>query len=557
MNMAMRKPDAVQEVLHLVEKLCKAGKPEQAEKVLERELQREPDNYLLLMNLGRLDEIRGQYLSAYDLYQRAEFLAGKAGQKEKARRMKAGAKKNIVGLNAFGSESYKVRLEGNSKPLELEYNLNHLARRKELLDAILATIDPGAKTILEIECDAGIITKNLADHGFNVEGTAENMDNIVLAMGFEYGEMLRQSGVPSPGYYCSSVDEDAVKSIHKKDVIMVLPPCPEWYIKRTPQRAALLLAGLLKRSRRQLYFYIPPAQDERRDDNLSGTVLSELKKTLKNVEVHLCFRGKDNSSLYRIDRRQASAGDRTVVVPMGLDVIGSKSAIFEVELQCCRSLNGFGYTDEGWDHFVETLKEAKDNPELSYEQSILKRFYGRFQPGNRQEHFFGSNNPDMAPLNKGWTILPWMETKNRQLIPLKSPVSRPGGNHHYGPNSDEFGRREFNKLVKTDSLIKRFGYLPEIFPDGYVQGYFLKDGDNYRFCVNEGQHRVAAISLLGRKVIKCKFDPSFLPLINIDHVHQWPQVKTGLYSINVAEKVFRYYFEEDGRRKAEQLRLLE
>lgn len=554
--MAIRKTDTTKELLLLVEKLCKAGELDQAEKVLEQELERKPDDYLLLMNLGRLDEIRGQYLNAYDLYQRAEFLADKAGQKEKARRMKAGAKKHIVGKNAFGSDYYKVRLEGNSKPLELEYSLKHLARRKELLDAILATMDPGTKTILEIECDAGIITKNLADHGFKVEGTAENMDNIVLAMGFEYGEMLRQSGVPSPNYYCSSIDEDKVKLINKKDVIMVLPPSPEWYTNRTVAQSALILAGLLKRVRRQLYFYFPPENDNAQDGGLAEAVLSNLKEQMGNIEFETCFRGKDNSTLYRIDRRQANTGDRTRVVPLGLDVNGSNSSIFEVELQYCRSLNGFGYTEEGWDHFVETLREVIKNHETSYEQSILKRFYGCFQPKNRQDHFFGSDSPGMPPLDRGWTILPWMETKNRQLIPVKSPVSRPGGNHHYGPNSDEFGRREFNKLVKTYNLIRRFGYLPEIFPDGYVQGYFLKDGDNYRFCINEGQHRMAAISLTGHKVIKCKLDPSFLPVINLEHLQQWPQVKSGLYTREVAERVFRYYFEEDGRRKAKEVGLL-
>ncbi len=111
-------------------------------------------------------------------------------------------------------------------------------------------------------------------------------------------------------------------------------------------------------------------------------------------------------------------------------------------------------------------------------------------------------------------------------------------------------------LKNTGAMLFTHGYLPEIFPDGYIQGYLLKDGEDYRFIVTEGQHRMAAIGLLGEKTIKVRFDLNWLPIIDRAKLKKWPQVISGLYSDTVAEKVFRYYFEENGRRKAEQLGLL-
>jgi len=528
-----------------------------AEQLLVHRLQSEPQDFSLLHTLGSLDEKRGQNLNAFDLYQRAEFAASSPREKKKIMARKMKVKENMKARTAFGKENYKIRLEGNEKPLELEYSLNLLARRKRLLDAILATIDPNTETVLEIECDAGIISKNLTDHGFKVEGTAAKMEHILLAMGFEYLEILRMIGVPSPGYYHADLSAAGAETIEKRDVIMVLPALEEWYVRRGSAGAAAILRKLYGRAKRQLYFYIPPDGEEAPPGGMAAAVLEELKKCEELPgEPVLCFKGERGGYLYRFDRRQAAPGDLSKVLPRGLEVVGSRSHIFEADLEKCRSLNGFGYTGQAWDHFAATLKEVLENPEITYEESTLRRFYEAFQPQNRKDHYFGEEKGDLAPLDRGWTLLPWMETKNRQLNPVKSPESRPGGNHHYGPNTDDFGSREFGKLKKTYRMIGKRGYLPEIFPDGYILGYILKDGDDYRLLICEGQHRAAVMGLLGYETCKVKFSPDQLPVVDIKHIDKWAQVKSGLYTKELAEKAFRYYFEEDGRRKARTLGLL-
>ena len=67
---------------------------------------------------------------------------------------------------------------------------------------------------------------------------------------------------------------------------------------------------------------------------------------------------------------------------------------------------------------------------------------------------------------------------------------------------------------------------------------------------------MAATGLLGYEVIKARFNQEFLPVVDIAELESWPQVKSGLYEKKVAEKVFYYYFEENGPKKAKALGLL-
>ncbi len=539
--------------------LIKSGRLAEAERLLESEIDEQGELFSLLLRLGQIDEAHGQNLNAFDLYQRCEELAGSVEEKQQAEVMVIRVKSKIKNELYFKSGAYLVVLEGNQKPLKLQYDLGSLKQRKDLLDVLLSEIDPRSKSILEVECDAGIIIRNLAGHGFKTDGTASDMTSVLLAIGYDYVERLRKKDINAPGYYNYEFSPRRANALDKRDVIMVLPKSKQYYEDKGEEGAAALLVSLAARAKRQLFFYIPPGPVNLAECELSRGVLKRLKEdqSLPSKPV-LCFEGGDGGRLYRINQRQASAGDRARLLPTALTVQDSRSSIFEVEVDKCRSLNGFSFAKTGWNHFTAVLKESLADPKLTYEKSTLKKFYDRFQPANRQEHFFGSSGPGnyIEPLDRGWTLLPWAETKNRTVNPNKSPTLQSGGNPHYGPNSDEFGIEQARRLVTTYALIKENGYLPEIFPDGYVQGYLLKDGDDYRFYVNEGQHRMAAIGLLGYKTIKVKFNPDFIPVVDIKQIKDCPQVRRGLYSKETAEKVFRYYFEEDGRRKARELGLL-
>ena len=77
--------------------------------------------------------------------------------------------------------------------------------------------------------------------------------------------------------------------------------------------------------------------------------------------------------------------------------------------------------------------------------------------------------------------------------------------HHFGPNTEEFGAGELKRLIPLYKIFKEQGYQPELFFDGYISGHFLIKGDDYRFIVTEGQHRVACLAALGYDTIRCRF----------------------------------------------------
>ncbi len=538
--------------------LIEAGRLAEAERLLEGDINKQGERFSVLMCLGQIDEARGQNLNAFDLYQRCEQLAGSVEEKQQAETMVRQVKNKIKSEVFFKSDAYLVVLEGNQKPLKMQYNINSLKKRKDLLDAIINEIDPRSKSVIEIESDAGIIARNLSGHGFKADGTATEMSDVLLAIGYDYVERLRKSDSSTPEYFNYNFNSQRASVLDKRDVILILPKSRQWYEQRGAQVAAELIGTLAGRAKRQLFFNIPPEPDNLAECELVRSVLGYLKKD-SNLPSgpELCYEDSKSGRLYRVNQSQAGAGNRQKLLPFAPATQSTRSAILEVEVDKCRSLNGFSFTEGGWNHFTALLKDLLSDPKLTYEKSALKTFYDKYQPKNRQEQFFGPSGPGnyLEPLDRGWTLLPWAETKNRTVNPVKSPTLASGGNPHYGPNSNEFGINQAQRLLATYTLIKEHGYLPEIFPDGYIQGYLLKDGSDYRFYVNEGQHRMAAIGLLGYSTIKVKFNPDFIPVVDIKNIKDWPQVRRGLYSEEMARRVFCYYFEEDGRRKANELEL--
>ncbi|WP_406945519.1 hypothetical protein ACJA3J_03350 [Halobacillus sp. SY10] len=92
--------------------------------------------------------------------------------------------------------------------------------------------------------------------------------------------------------------------------------------------------------------------------------------------------------------------------------------------------------------------------------------------------------------------------------------------------------------------------------DGYVRGHFLRNGEDYRFKVTGGQHRMAVLGVLGQTDLDVKLQPDWKRVIDIRHIDQWEQVKNGTYSVRAAQKVFHCYFQTTGKEKAEKYGLL-
>ncbi len=232
-------------------------------------------------------------------------------------------------------------------------------------------------------------------------------------------------------------------------------------------------------------------------------------------------------------------------IPEGLEVLKSNSAILKVDMDKCRDNNGFMYTEEGH-YFVETLKQYENNEDLRYEESYLKEYYEKFQPDNRRDNYLWEEGLDCFPMDHGWLYDPWRRTANPPLR-KKRFETRKGGNHNIGPNTEEFGHAEFNRLKGAYNALKEKGYNPDFFVDGYITGYLLVRKDDYRFVASEGQHRIAALAALGYDSFICRFDlkPWTNETVFYNQASKWPQVKAGIFTPRVAKMCFEHFFRID------------
>ncbi|WP_430788232.1 hypothetical protein VBD025_00405 [Virgibacillus flavescens] len=233
-------------------------------------------------------------------------------------------------------------------------------------------------------------------------------------------------------------------------------------------------------------------------------------------------------------------------IPKGEDALYSQSRIVEVNVSKCCDWQGYSYTDYGWHYLCATIKEFINNPNINYKESILSKYYQSFHPKSIQNCLFYGDDEYLQPICNGWPPLPWENTFNLRM----------GSNQHFGPNSDTFVKEEFFKTINIYKNLASEGYLPDENQDGYIRGHFLKNHYDYRFKLNGGQHRMAALSVLGYKTLQVKLQPDKKRVIDIITVQTWPQILNGKYNKETAVKVFNSYFINNGREKAERLNLI-
>ena len=97
-------------------------------------------------------------------------------------------------------------------------------------------------------------------------------------------------------------------------------------------------------------------------------------------------------------------------------------------------------------------------------------------------------------------------------------------------------------------LNQKYGYLPQKF-DGYPSGYFLVDDTNssltQRFLITSGYHRVAVLSHLGYLDFLVRLNARVPRQIRISEIDEWPGVTSGIFSKELASKIFYSYFRNE------------
>lgn len=235
---------------------------------------------------------------------------------------------------------------------------------------------------------------------------------------------------------------------------------------------------------------------------------------------------------------------------------------FEIDVDITCNFNQFFFSNNKWHYHTKMVEDIIKDKNIQYRGSILEKFYNTYQPKTFYDLYFASIEPvnltkeDYTILNENLNEFKYDIWSNvRQRVYMNKVheygLLRSHGTQHYGPVSAMKGELELKRLKDTYKSIKEFGHLPE--KHGYISGYFLKYRDNYRFIVLDGNHRTAVLSAMKNKKIPVAFQENFPRVIDYNDIENFPHVKNGLFSLNLAKQIFKGYFNEDGLNKARQL----
>ncbi|NLJ57131.1 MAG: hypothetical protein GX334_08840, partial [Firmicutes bacterium] len=513
-----------------------------AKNILEEGLTRHPLSFDLLYNLGYILEKNGEILEAYNVYMKARYIAGDEREKEDIAVAMKRLVPKIVGTVKSKGEEISTVVRAGDVTLTITTKTEELLERKKLLGFIEKHIAKNMSTVLEIGFMDGIISKNLNYFGYDVTAVDCRQERILNIIAKEWHDNLLQPKQKVAKFYHSQIGLKWMHEIPEFDAIIAVANEDIAMFNARPEEKKALLEILLKKARKQLFLRVaavPSVTEFSKVDLVEAAALHSLKPEV------LAVIDKEGGQKFELCLVNKHSNLEFFAVPEAQETPHSPSTVFDVSLEKCTDMHGAGYVND-WHHFVEVLKDYQGNPALQYSDSVLKGYYERFCPKNQEEALFVRRGR-ASQLRPGWIGYPWYWDKSKKVIFEREPgETRPGGNHHFGPSTDKFGRAEFGRLVHLYNLLKQQGYHPELFSDGYISGYLLLKGSDYRFVVSEGQHRIACLAALGYEKIRCRFTqkPEYPRTVVFRDVKKWPQVANGVYSRNLALKVFERFFAE-------------
>ena len=511
-----------------------------AEKILIEGLALYPLSFDLLYNLGYVYEAKEDFLESYNMYMKARYIVEEDGEKqdiaEALGRLVPFIKGNVVAKD----REVTTIITAGEVALRLTSDLDVLISRKKLLESIENNIYKDAKTVLEIGFQDGIISKNLNYYGYDVTAVDRIKERIINVIAREWHDNMLQPDQKVAKFYYEEVNLDWLGKIPEFDVIIAVANHNLVALGGEKEQEYDLLKATIAKAKDQVFVLTA----ENLDEEFSKEILKQVVKE-QNLEVQVLHQYEHEDVNYELCLVNLKQNLISFKIPLGEKARHSPSTILEVDLAKCTDLFGAAYIGD-FQQFVAMLQEYGENRDLKYEDSILKKYYENFKPKNQEETLFAKRGRARG-LHQGWIGYPWSWYPERRVVFMNDRgETRPGGNHNFGPNSDEFGKGEFGRLVHLYDLLEMQGYHPELFADGYITGYLLVKGDDYRFIVTEGQHRVACLVALGYERIKVRFSqkPEYPRVVVFEDVKKWPQVVNGAYSQNLALKVFERFFAE-------------
>lgn len=263
-----------------------------------------------------------------------------------------------------------------------------------------------------------------------------------------------------------------------------------------------------------------------------------------------------NVSDYKIFPRRLPAE----ISPVDIDPYYTPTRI---EINSITSRIGFSFSKDGWHPFVQTLQEYAENSDLRFEDSTLARLYNLYQPCNVQEALLDHLQEPLKPfcdwppsyelISRVWTINQQYVIAHLNTLKNKPPIQ---GWIYFGPHTQEYGKLEFQRLIKVYNSIKNKGYHPELAGSDPVNGYFLQKENNSRFVLLQGNHRISAMKALGYSeadVLIRQGHPAVVDWANLD---KWTEDRGGMYSSHNVRCLFDTLLNSSGVQKAQRYGLM-
>jgi hypothetical protein len=238
------------------------------------------------------------------------------------------------------------------------------------------------------------------------------------------------------------------------------------------------------------------------------------------------------ASLYRRIRFYAGNAYRLASSPWKQRLISPSEA---------RTIYGCSFGDEGWNHLRETLKEYDANSRIHYRDTTLFQYLTRFQPKSICQLL------KPTPPKSDWLplfVYPWGTFRKREVAAHKDAWT----SRFCGPSSEEFVAEEFHRTISLYRQLKKSGYKPWRYGHTFIGGTFMHDANGERrFVILQGNHRAAILAHLGWKQIAVRDVPGYLARLRENEAESWPLVGRGACTPDLARRIFRLFFTENGR----------
>ena len=216
--------------------------------------------------------------------------------------------------------------------------------------------------------------------------------------------------------------------------------------------------------------------------------------------------------------------------------------------------HGFKAGKESNAPFITTIREYANDGVKDYSKSTLSQFYSTFQPKSVSEYLYLEktannilNNLPASGMAYPWSNLEPLDRIKQRTLEIefdnkehKSKIKIDGGDSFYGPVSLEKGELEYKRLINVYNSIKDNGFNVDVKGKNNIAAIVLESNGTYRYFINYGQHRVAALSNLDHEHIILQIEKGLI--VRRSEVTFWPGVIKGYFTKSEALKVFDRIF---------------